>query len=63
VSWQDTNGKDRGNAKETGDFLSIDLCNIQTTQKVADEAVQKQNITTARALRYSKRAIFLYSGY
>jgi len=47
VSWQDTNGKERGNAKETRDFLSIDLCNMQTTQEVADEAVQEQNITIA----------------
>jgi hypothetical protein len=53
VIWKDTNGKDRGNARETGDFLSIDLCNMQTTQEVADEAVQKQNTTAARILRYS----------
>jgi len=63
VSWQDTNGKDRGNAKETGDLLSIDLCNMQTTQEMADEAVQKQDIITARVLRYSIRGIFLHSVY
>jgi len=61
VSWQDTNEKDRGNAKETGDFLAIDLRNMQTTQEVADEAVQKQDIITARVLRYSIRGIFLHS--